>query len=121
MNEFDEPELQGSEPREERPLLRQRVLPAMRILVVLGIVGLVLPGILTTVGVGARTADAACADWVRFEHPDADRYDARFELLGPGGVGWECYSVSNFGGDRHIASLGLIPSARVVREVVRNT
>jgi hypothetical protein len=34
---------------------------------------------------------------------------AGLEIFGPGGIGWECYSVGAFGGDRHVASLGLIP------------
>jgi hypothetical protein len=122
MNNYDdEPELHGYEPHGTRPLRSQRLVTGMRVLVVIGIAGLILPGIVTTVGVGARTAQTACADWVSFENPDAEGYDARFEVFGPGMLGWECYSVSGFGGDRHIVSLGLIPSARVAREVVRNT
>src|SRR3954465_8968868 len=112
-------ELSGYEPHEGRPLRSRRVVNIMRLIVVLGIVGLVLPGVVTTVGVASRTANTACADWVAYEVPDAEGFDARFELFGPGVLGWECYSVGAFGGDEHIVSLGLIPSARVAREVVR--
>ncbi|WP_434156592.1 hypothetical protein ACI6SL_11315 [Clavibacter nebraskensis] len=42
----------------------------------------------------------------------------RFQLFGPGVVGYECYTKYAFGGDEHITSLGLIPSGRVAREVV---
>jgi hypothetical protein len=114
------PELSGYEPHEGRPLRSRRTVNAMRLIVLLGILGLVLPGIVTTVGVASRTANTACADWVSFAVPDAEGFDARFELFGPGVIGWECYSVGAFGGDGHVVSLGLIPSARVAREVVQN-
>ena len=32
-----------------------------------------------------------------------------FELFGTGGPGWQCYTVGAFGGDKNVASLGLIP------------
>jgi len=35
--------------------------------------------------------------------------EAKFEVFGPSGMGWECYSVGAFGGDDHVRSLGLIP------------
>jgi len=46
---------------------------------------------------------------VRYEASDATGVSARFEVFGPGGAGWECYATGGFGGDRHVASLGLIP------------
>jgi hypothetical protein len=82
----------------------------MRVIVVLGIVALVLPGIMTTLSVGTHTAETACAKWVALEKPDATGSSARFELFGPGGAGWQCYSVGAFGGDVRVASLGIIPS-----------
>jgi hypothetical protein len=90
----------------------------MRVVVVVGIVSLLLPGVVTMVRVGASTADMACADFVRFERPDSPSYEVRFQLFGPGVVGYECYTRYAFGGDEHIVSLGLIPSGRVAREVV---
>jgi hypothetical protein len=61
------------------------------------------------VSVASATASRSCAIWVHYVAPDAPGSSARFELFGPGGIGWECYSVGAFGGDRHIVSLGLIP------------
>jgi hypothetical protein len=100
----DEPELAGYEPTDGRPLRG-------RVVVVLGLVGLVLPGILTTITVGSRTAQASCAIWVTYEDPGAHGSVARFQVFGPGFVGWECYTTGAFGGDHHVASLGLIPGA----------
>jgi hypothetical protein len=105
----DEPELAGYEPAGERPLRGRRMRVITQVVVVLGLVALVLPGILTTVSVGNRTAQASCATWVAYEEPGAIGASATFEFFGAGGIGWECYSVGAFGGDRHVASLGLIP------------
>jgi hypothetical protein len=104
----DEPELAGYVPNEGAPR-RRRTLVIMRVVVIMGVVCLVLPGVLTTVSVAARTADAACTAWVAYEAPDATGESARFEIFGAGGMGWECYATGTFGGDRHVASLGLIP------------
>ena len=106
----DHPELTGYEPGDARPLRSPRLLVAMRVLVTVGIVALVLPGIVTIVSVSSATATRACAAWVDMESPDATGYSVRFELWGPGGAGWQCYSVGAFGGDRRVASLGIIPS-----------
>jgi hypothetical protein len=105
----DEPELAGHEPADDRPLRSRRTLVMMRVVVILGLVALILPGIVTTVSVGTRTAEASCAIWVAYQEPGAPSSDARFEVFGPGTLGWECYTVDAFGGDKHVASLGLIP------------
>ena len=105
----DEPELAGYVPQPERPLRSPKILLVMRIVVIVGIVCLVLPGMLTTVSVATATAQDACNAWVRYEAPNATGARAAFQLFGEGGLGWQCYSVGAFGGDRNIASLGLIP------------
>lgn len=106
----DHPELTGYEPSDARPLRSPRLLLTMRVLVIVGIVALILPGVVTIVSVSSATATRACVAWVEYETPDATSYSVRFELFGPGGVGWQCYSVGAFGGDRRVASLGIIPS-----------
>ncbi|MHB1171931.1 MAG: hypothetical protein ACYCZY_05470 [Lacisediminihabitans sp.] len=110
MSERDEhPESTGYDPGEGRPLRSRRLLITMRVLVIVGIVALLLPGLVTTIALGSATASASCAAWVAYEAPDAIGSSARFEIFGAGFLGWECYTVGAFGGDRHIASLGLIP------------
>ncbi|MHC5797368.1 hypothetical protein ACVXZ4_14540 [Lacisediminihabitans sp. FW035] len=108
MNYDDEPELAGYVPTEGAPRLRRMRL-VLRIVVVVGIACLVLPGMLTTVSVAASTAQEACTAWVAYEAPEATGASARFELFGPGGPGWQCYTVGAFGGEKNVASLGLIP------------
>lgn len=104
----EHPELAGYEPV-DRPLGGRRRMFVIRSVVILGVIALVLPGIATTISVSSATAEAACAAWVRYAAPDAGGSSAHFEIFGAGGIGWECYTVGAFGGDRHIASLGLIP------------
>jgi len=106
----EHPELSGYEPGDERPLRSRRLVFAMRVIVIVGIIALVLPGIITIFSVGGNTADRSCTQWVAFARPDATGSSARFEFFGPGGVGWQCYSIGGFGDDQLVASLGIIPS-----------
>ena len=105
----DEPELLGYEPGDGRPLRSARMLAAMRFIVVLGLVALVLPGIVTTIMVDTRGAQAACKIWVRYEVPSAIGSSVQFEIFGSNGFGWQCYTRGSFGGDQFVASLGIIP------------
>ena len=108
MNDDDGPELRGYVPIEGSPR-RRYVRFGLRIVVFAGIAALVLPGILTTVSVASTTATEACTAWVAYEAPEATGASARFELFGSREPGWQCYTVGAFGGDRQVASLGLIP------------
>lgn len=117
----DEPELAGYEPH-ERPLRGARFVLVLRVAVVLGLVGLVLPGILITMGTANRTALATCAAYTEYYAPEAVSFSTRFELFGPAGIGWNCYAVE-FGGDEILlASLGLIPGgARLPNAPLENS
>ncbi len=110
-NEYDsEPEPAGYEPHGDRPLRSRHLLTLMRVFVVLGLAGLVLPGILITAGTAQRTAINACAAVTAYYAPTAT-FQTRFELFSPAGIGWNCYAVA-FGGDEVLlASLGLIPGS----------
>jgi hypothetical protein len=110
MSLHDEnPELAGYEPSDGRPLRGRKTRLLMQVVVVLGLIALIVPGIITTVSVAARTADASCAIWVAYSEPSALDSEARFEIIGDHGFGWQCYTSGAFGGDRFIASLGVIP------------
>ena len=109
-NEFsdDEPELAGYEPTGERPLRHERVRKMMRVIVVVSLVALVLPGILGSLAVANRTAQASCAAYTDYYAPMAVASVTRFELFGAA-IGWNCYA-QQFGGDEVlVANLGLIP------------
>lgn len=110
MND-EHPELSGYEPHRERPLRSRRRMLVLRAVVLLAVLGLVLPGVITTMSVGARNAALACEFRGSIVLPGAPQFEARFEFLGPGGLGWECYATDQLGDERHIDSMGLIPVA----------
>jgi len=106
------PELAGYEPHDaSRPLRSRRTLTMMRIVVVLGLVSLVVPGILTTLQVAGSTATNACLASVDRYHPFAESSVARFEFAGAGGFGWQCYAVDANERETFVEPLGLIPAA----------
>jgi hypothetical protein len=122
MTEWDdEPELAGYEPHEDRPLRSRRTVVILRVAVVVGILCLVLPQLATSISVASATAQDACAAWVKYEAPNATGSSARFELFGVGGVGWQCYTVGAYGGDRNVAFLGLIPISPTLSRVPSST
>jgi hypothetical protein len=107
--EDDEPELAGYVPSDGRPLRSRRGLMVMRVLVVIGLLALVLPGVITTFSVASETAREGCKLWVAYADPSSPGSNAVFEVFGGHGIGWQCYTRGAFGGDRFIASLGFIP------------
>jgi drug/metabolite transporter superfamily protein YnfA len=117
----DEPELAGYEPH-GRPLRSPRLVRVMQVVVVVGLIGLILPGILITLTTANRTAQATCAAYTGFYAPTAVSFSARFELFSPSGMGWNCYAVA-FGGDETLVrALGLIPGGpRLPSAPVENT
>jgi hypothetical protein len=110
MNDEDEhPELAEDDADEGRPahsIRRQRM---MRIIGTLGLIALILPGLLVTIRVQGSTAAAACRLVVQAHDADAIGSTTRFELAGPEGPGWYCYSIRFGGTEVLLRSLGLIP------------
>ena len=86
---------------------RRRIL--IRTTVLVCVAALVLPGVLSLYSNFAVFAQTACNKAVVFSDPTARSARASFEVFGPGGIGWECYST-NASGERHVASFGLFPS-----------
>jgi len=108
----EHPELSGYEPSgNERPLRSKHVTTMMRVIVVLGLVGLVVPGVLTTMQVASTTASNGCLAAVAQFYPLSVDYDARFELAGAGGFGWQCYAIDQNERQTFVKALGIIPSA----------
>lgn len=104
----DPPELAGYVPHGGRPLRSAVVMRAMRVVIVLGVVGLVVPGTAATVALQSRNADYLCAQRVSAHEYGADP-SVRFQLVGGGGPGWYCYAVGFDGREVLLGSLGLIP------------
>jgi hypothetical protein len=103
------PELAGYEPGDGRPVRNPMTLRVMRVVVVLGLIGLLLPGILVTWSTQLTTADAACRIVVASLAPDAPGANARLELLGAQGPDWYCYAVQFDGSEVPLRTLGIIP------------
>lgn len=103
------PELAIHDDDDSRPLHGNRRRRLTQIVVLLCVLGLVLPTILTTVGVSTATADRACQVTVATLVPDAGGSRSGFELFGEGGPGWQCYSLNQSGAERHLAPLGFLP------------
>ena len=106
----DHPELSGYEPYDSaRPLRGRRMLLLMRVVVVLGLVALIVPGILTSLSIASATAQRACGQAVARYYPLSEGIDARFELAGAGGFGWQCYAIDQNERQTFVLPLGIIP------------
>jgi hypothetical protein len=105
------PELAGYEPGDGRPLRHPMTLRIMRVVVVLGILGLILPTVYSAVSTNISTAERACAIVVAQVAVEATAADPRFEL-GADGPGWYCYALEFGGQETLVRWLGLIPEIR---------
>ena len=105
-------ELAEYEPGEGASVSHLRRMRIMRVFVFLGVIGLVLPGIIVTIGMQLRTSDAACRYVVAQKAPDSVAANARFQLFGGDGPGWYCYAEQFGGSEILLRSLGLIPGLR---------
>lgn len=102
----DPPELRGYVPSEGKPLRHPMTMRVMRVTIVLGILGLVLPSLYATIALQARTAEALCT---RATDPIGADPVIRFEIAGPAGPSWYCYAREFGGHEVLLGSLGLIP------------
>ena len=96
---------------DDRPLHSPARVLGMRIVVSLAIAGLVLPGILITWSTQARTAAYACGIAVAYYAPGASAAHARFQVMDPRLVGWNCYAEGFNSDETFVAHLGVIPGA----------
>ena len=108
MTDHEEPELAGYEPIPPRRGPRP-VVVMMRVVVILAIIGLVLPGILVTATTASRTAENACSVYVAMDAPGSIGQRVAFEMWSPIGPGWNCYSVAFGGHETLVKAFGLIP------------
>ena len=109
MTYDDEPELAGYVPREGRSVRHPVTARLIRVVIVIGVVALVLPGAISTILIQIQTADAACRIVVRAGDAQAVAAIARFQLGGGNGPGWYCYAKSFDGSELMLRALGLIP------------
>ncbi len=103
------PELAGYVPREGGSVRHPLTIKVMRVVIVIGVLALVLPGVIYTLGVQIQTADAACGIVVRAGDAEAVGAVARFQVWGGNGPGWYCYAKAFDGSELMLHALGLIP------------
>jgi hypothetical protein len=105
----DEPaELRGYQSSGLRPLRSPTLVRIMRVVIVLGVVGLIVPGLYATLALQARTAAVMCARSVAGGTFGVEP-DARFEVAGPVGPSWYCYGRGFDGHEVLVRVLGFIP------------
>ncbi|GAB3409592.1 hypothetical protein GCM10027515_28560 [Schumannella luteola] len=94
----------------DRPLRGPRYGRTLRIVVIVAVLALIVPGAAGTILTQARTAEFTCASIVERA---AGEYTGvvKFEL-GSEGPGWYCYAEGFDGRQGLYAALGLIPYAR---------
>ena len=105
----EHPELEGYEPFEQKPLRSRWFVRGVQAAALLGVFLLVMPFFASQARVASVSAANWCAKWVAYEVPEPSIAEARFELFGPGVLGWECYATQLIGGDRYMGYLGIIP------------
>jgi hypothetical protein len=121
MDDYDEPELANHQPY-EKPLRSPHLTTVMRVVVVIGLVGLLLPGVLLTANTANATANRTCAAYTQYLAPEAVGYSVRFEMFSASGLGWNCYAVQFGGQEVLVAALGIIPGGpRIPNAPAENT
>lgn len=101
-------------PGEVGAVRRLRMQRVMRVVVVLAIVGLVLPGILIGISTASRTAELACRIVASNVGATTSATEARFDLTGAEGPGWYCYATAFNGVETQLQFLGFIPEIKVL-------
>jgi hypothetical protein len=102
------PELAEYVPGDGRSLRHPLTIKIMRVVIVIAVVSLILPGVIYTISVQVETAGAACRIVVATTAPDSAP-DARLQLWGGDGPGWYCYARGFDGTEVMLRSLGMIP------------
>jgi hypothetical protein len=106
----DPPELSNEWHDDDRP--SPRMARRARLLKVVGIIAvasLVLPGVLITWATSQATARAACNMAIEYYAPAAIGSTANFEVFPLSTFGWTCYAVMADGISMPVVSLGPIP------------
>jgi len=104
------PEL--SDEWDDEPAGPSRMAKRARVMKIIGIVALVsmvLPGVLVTWSTSRGTATAACSVAVAYYAPTAATWQARFDVLPLRQIGWNCYVSTDDGFTLRVAHLGIIP------------
>lgn len=100
----------ATDEHDDRPVRGARTQRMLRIVVLVALCALVLPLVLSLASVAHSAASRACAITVARYDDHATGSRVTFDLFGPGGPGWLCFSDRSGGDDRLLANLGTIPA-----------
>jgi hypothetical protein len=92
------------------PVFGERRRRAMRIIVLLALVALLLPLVLSALGVARSAADRACAAYAA-DYQSGASSQVEFDLFAEGGPGWLCFASTSSGGRTLLGNLGPMPAA----------
>jgi hypothetical protein len=81
----------------------------MKIVGVVALVSMVLPGVLVTWSTSRATANGACQIAATYYAPSAPRWQANFDFWPLPNIGWNCYAYTDDGFVIRVAHLGIIP------------
>ncbi|WP_395242500.1 hypothetical protein ACGGZK_09915 [Agromyces sp. MMS24-K17] len=101
------PELAGDD--DAAPVRGPRRQRMLRVVVLVALAAMVLPLVLSAIGVARSAAVNACTAFVAAFDQSASGARVAFDLFGRGGPGWMCFA-EYAGDERLVANLGLIPS-----------
>ena len=109
--ELDDWQPDGWEPDDTGPTPWERRRRVMRIVALVTMIAMVVPGALTSWAIAQSTAERSCRIAVDFYADARTPSRVAFELGGsPDTLGWNCYAVAPTGEVR-VAVLGIIPGA----------
>jgi len=108
MTDEEPRELAGGEWDDETVPRFERRRRLMRVVALVTMVAMVVPGALTAWGVAQSTAERSCRIAVDFYANDRTPARVAFELGSGDTLGWNCYALAPTGEVR-VALLGLIP------------
>ncbi|GAA2028971.1 hypothetical protein GCM10009819_10870 [Agromyces tropicus] len=95
---------------DDGPVIGDRRRRVIRIAVLLALAAMVLPVVLSGIGVARSAAARACAAYVA-DLSLLDDSRVEFDLFARGGPGWLCIAVAPSGTSTVIGNLGLMPAS----------
>ena len=102
---------------DSRPLRSERRRRVLRVVAIVGMGLLVLPGLIGTLGQANRSASYACEIARQYYAPNAAGVEAKFRIFPLEAAGWQCFVPLDGGRDMLIATLGPIPGMPNLRPV----
>lgn len=109
------PELSDEWDEDARPSRFARRARLLKMIGLVALASLVLPGILVTWSTTRATATAACQIAVDYYAPAAEHSSARFEVFPVEIFGWTCHAGMADGTSLRVAHLGVIPGWPTLR------